>query len=118
MSEPGDAGASLSWSDFEKVDLRVGTIVTARRHPTAKKPAIQLEVDFGALGKKWSSAQLTQLYEPEVLLGRQVLAVVNFPPRRIGDFTSEVLVTGLIAEGGAVVLVGPDRPVPNGLRLA
>ena len=103
---------------FEQLDIRVGTVRSARIHPTARKPSIQLDVDFGPLGTKASSAQLTRLYKPEELIGRQVIAVVNFPPRRIADFTSEVLVLGVLLENNAVVvLLAPDRPVPNGERI-
>ena len=104
--------------DFARVDIRVGTIVDARPFPEARRPAIKLWVDFGAaLGVKKSSAQLTLHYTPEALKGRQVAAVVNFPPRQIGSFLSEVLVLGFPDADGAVVLIGPDQPVPNGGKL-
>ena len=112
MAEP------LSFAAFEAVDIRVGTIADAQPFPEAKKPAIRLWVDFGApLGVKTSSAQLTVHYSPDRLIGRQVLAVVNFAPRRIGPFTSEVLVLGVPDENGAVVLLRPDIKVPDGGRM-
>jgi tRNA-binding protein len=107
----------ISFSDFEKVELRVGTIIAVDDFPEARKPAWKLTVDFGEFGIRRSSAQLTVHYPKEALLGRQVLAVLNFPPRQIGPFMSEVLVTGLPDENGAVVLISPDRPVPNGGKL-
>lgn len=109
----------ISWSDFEAVELRVGTLVRVEDFPAARNPAYQLWVDFGPeLGIKTSSAQVTRLYTRHELLGRQVLAVTNFPPKRIAGFVSEVLVTGFIGEDGEVVLAQPERPVPNGARLA
>jgi tRNA-binding protein len=108
----------ISFDDFLKVDIRVGTVVDARPFPEARKPAIQLWVDFGApLGVKKSSAQITVHYSPDRLIGRQVLAVVNFPPRQIGPFMSEVLVLGVPDENGAVVLLRPDLAVPDGGRM-
>ncbi len=108
----------ISYADFEQVDIRVGTIVGAEPFPEARKPAIKLRVDFGpAIGVKKSSAQITTYYQPEALLGRQVLAVVNFPPRQIGPFMSEVLVLGLPDPEGRVVLIGPDIAVPNGGKM-
>lgn len=105
------------FDDFMKLDIRVGTITEARVFAKARKPAYQLVVDFGPeLGTKKSSAQITQHYTPEELVGRQVLAVVNFPPRQIADFMSEVLVLGTYSEGG-VVLIRPDKAVQNGDRL-
>jgi tRNA-binding protein len=107
----------ISWSDFEAVELRVGTIVAVDDFPEARKPAWKLTVDFGEHGVRRSSAQITSLYRPEDLIGRQVLAVLNFPPEQIGPFRSEVLVTGFAREDGTIVLAVPERPVPNGARL-
>ena len=110
---------TITWSDFDRVELRVGTIVEASEFPEARKPAWKLRVDFGPeIGVKQSSAQITALYSREELIGRQVLAVTNFPPKQIGKFFSEVLVTGVYDEQGRVVLMQPDRPVPNGAKLA
>ena len=109
---------TITYDDFARVDIRVGTVVAAEPYPEARKPSIKLTVDFGAeIGTKRSSAQLTVHYTPESLLGRQVAAVVNFPPRQIGKFMSEVLVLGFPDAAGAVVLVGVDKPVPNGGKL-
>ena len=110
--------AQIAWDDFARVDIRAGTIRRAEPFPQARKPAIKLWVDFGpGLGERRSSAQITQHYDPATLVGRQVLAVVNFPPRQIGPFLSEVLVLGLPDADGAVVLVGPGLAVPAGARL-
>jgi len=110
--------AEISFDDFLALDIRVGRVTRAEPYPEARKPAIKLWVDFGAaLGEKKSSAQITAHYTPERLIGRQVLAVVNFPPRQIGKFVSEVLVLGLSDADGAVVLIGPDKDVPEGGRL-
>jgi len=108
---------TISWHDYEKVELRVGTIVEVEDFPKAKKPAFKLTVDYGEFGIKKSSAQLTKLYKKEDLIGRQVLGVINFPPKQIADFMSEALVTGIILAEGEVVLVSPERKVPNGLKL-
>ena len=106
-----------TFDDFMKLDIRVGTVVGAKNYEKARKPAYQLEVDFGdELGVKRSSAQITQRYTAEELIGKQVLAVVNFPPRQIANFFSEVLVLGTYSEGG-VVLITPDKPVKNGDKL-
>lgn len=108
----------ISWSDFEKIDVRVGTIASAALFPEARKPAYKLTIDFGPeLGIRQSSAQLTALYAIEDLPGRQVLAVVNFPPKQIGPFISECLVLGLYTDSGDVVLLQPERPVTNGMKV-
>lgn len=107
----------ISWGDFEKVELRAGTILTVEDFPQARKAAYKFTVDFGPLGIKHSSAQVTKLYTKEELIGRQVLAVVNFPKKQIANFQSECLITGFVQEDGVVVLVHPERPVPNGTRL-
>ena len=108
----------IEWSDFEKVELRIGTIIRVEDFPEARKPAYILHVDFGdAIGIKKSSAQITDLYTKDDLPGRQVLAVVNFPPKQIGPVMSECLVTGFQRDDGAVVLAVPDSEVPNGAKL-
>lgn len=108
----------ITWNDFEKVELRVGTVIEVHDFPEARKPAYILHVDFGdEIGVKKSSAQITDIYTKEQLLSRQVVAVVNFPPKKIGPFMSECLVTGFHREDGAVVLAVPDGEVPNGARL-
>ena len=107
-----------TFDEFQEFDIRVGTVRAARPHPTARKPSLQLEVDFGPEGIKRSSAQLTRLYQPSDLVGRQVIAVLNFPPRRVADFTSEILVLGAMLPGDTVVLLQPDREVENGTRIA
>ena len=107
----------IEWQDFEKVELRLGTVVHAERNAGARKPAYILDVDLGPLGIKRSSAQITVYYEPAQLLGRQVLCVCNFPPKRIAGVVSEVLVTGFHDADGHVVLCSVDRPVPNGTPL-
>ena len=108
----------IGWEDFERVDVRIGRVVDAEPFPKARKPSVKLAVDFGPeLGIRNSSAQLTEHYSPEELLGRQILAVVNFPPKRIAGFKSEVLVLGVPDEEGAVILLIPDREVPLGSRM-
>lgn len=108
---------TISFDDFQKVDIRVGTITRAEPFPEARKPAIKLWVDLGELGEKKSSAQITRHYEPEELIGKQVLCVVNFPSRQIGPVMSEVLVLGVPDGDNEVVLISPDLQVPNGGRL-
>jgi tRNA-binding protein len=109
---------TITWDDFARVDIRVGTITRAEPFPQARKPALRLWVDFGGeIGEKKSSAQITRHYDPETLVGRQVLAVVNFPPRQIGPVVSEVLVLGVPDAAGEVVLIGPGHTVPNGGKL-
>jgi len=110
--------SEISFDDFLKVDVRVGTVLRAEPYPEARKPAIKLWIDFGdEIGEKKTSAQITAHYQPETLVGKQVLGVVNVPPRQIGKFMSEVLVLGMPDAAGEVVLVGPDQPVPTGGRL-
>jgi len=108
----------ISWADFEKVDLRVGTILDVQDFPAARKPAYQLQIDFGeAIGIRKSSAQITKHYKKEELLGRQIVAVVNFPKKQIGKFMSECLVTGFADENGDIVLTSVERKLPNGAKL-
>ena len=109
----------IEWKDFQKIDLRVGTIIDVNDFPKARKPAFILKVDFGdEIGIKKSSAQITDLYDKESLLGKQVVAVVNFPPKQIGPMMSECLVTGFPIDGGEIALAVPDKTTPNGARLA
>jgi tRNA-binding protein len=116
MTNP--APERIAFDDFLKVDIRVGTIVKAEPFPEARKPAIKLVIDFGApIGQRKSSAQIVRNHDAQALVGTQVLAVVNFPPRQIGPFMSEVLTLGVPDEAGEVMLIRPDRPVPNGGRL-
>ena len=118
MSAGRERMAEIGWADFEKVDIRVGVILEAEPFPEARKPAIKLKIDFGApIGVKKSSAQITRHYTPDALIGRQVLAVVNFPPRQIGKFMSEVLTLGLPDVDGEVVLAAIDKTVPLGGKL-
>ena len=110
--------AEITWDDFDKVDVRVGKVIEVEPFPEARKPAIKLEIDFGpSIGTRRTSAQLTTHYEPGDLLGRQVVAVVNFPPKRIAGFKSEVLVLGVPHDDGEVVLLSPDYDVPLGGRM-
>jgi tRNA-binding protein len=108
----------ITWSDFEKVEIRVGTVTEAEDFPEAKNPAYKLKIDFGKYGIKKSSAQITKLYRKEDLPGKQVICVVNFPPKQIAGFMSECLVLGVILENKEVVLLKPERKVPNGYRIA
>lgn len=107
----------INWDDFEKVDIRSGTIVEVTDFPKAKKPAYQLSIDFGVLGVKQSSAQITHHYSKEELKGKQVIAVVNFPPKQIANFFSECLVLGVYDENNQVILLRPDKTVANGQRI-
>ena len=108
---------NISWSDFEKIGLRAGTVVEVKEFPEARKPAFKLKIDFGEeIGIKQASAQITDHYAMEDLLGKQVICVLNFPPKQIGPFISECLVTGLYKEDGSVVLAVPDREVSNGAK--
>lgn len=113
-----DAPLTIQWADFERVELRVGTVVRATPFPEARKPAIKLWIDFGDGDERPSSAQITHHYTPETLVGKQVVCVCNFPPRQIGSFMSHVLTCGFILPDGSVRLAVPDGPVPNGTRLA
>ncbi len=107
----------ISWGDFEKIDIRSGTIVEVSDFPKARKPSYKMKIDFGELGIKQSSAQITKFYTKESLIGSQIIAVVNFPPKQIADFFSECLVLGIYTTEKDVVLIRPDKPVGNGWRL-
>jgi tRNA-binding protein len=107
----------ITWDDFEKIDMRIGTIIEAEVFPKAKRPAYKLKVDFGELGIKQSSAQITAHYQPEELIGKQVMAVVNFPPKQIANFISECLVMGVYDSNGDVVLLQPGKEVGNGCKV-
>ena len=107
----------ISWDDFTKIDIRTGTVIAAEEFAGLKKPAIKLEIDFGVLGILKSSAQLTKLYQPADLVGKQIAAVVNFPPKQIKNFFSECLVLGVYGEDGAVTLLSVDKPVENGAKI-
>ena len=113
----GPATVTIAWEDFEKVDMRVGVVTDARAFPEARRPAYRLWIDFGPLGVKRSSAQITAHYRAEELIGRQVIAVVNFPPKQVGPFVSEVLVLGAYDEGGEVILLRPDQAVGPGSKI-
>ena len=108
---------TISWSDFEKIDIRVGTIISAQEFPEARRPAYQLTIDFGELGVKQSSAQITAFYSVDALVGQQVIAVVNFPPKKIAGFSSECLVLGVYDENNNVVLLQPKHSVSNGSKV-
>lgn len=107
----------ITWEDFEKIDMRVGTILEVNDFPKAKKPAYQLIIDFGELGIKKSSAQIVHLYRKEDLIGRQVIAVVNFPPKQIANFISECLVMGVYNENNEIILLAPERNTKNGCQI-
>ncbi|KAF2330405.1 tRNA-binding protein [Flavobacterium ginsenosidimutans] len=108
----------LTWNEFERTDMRVGTIIEVNDFPEARKPAFQLTIDFGSeIGIRKSSAQITKRYQKEDLINRQIVAVVNFPKKQIGKFMSECLVLGAVGEGGDVILLAPDFKIPNGLRI-
>lgn len=108
----------ISWADFEKVEIRTGTIIAVDAFPKARKPAYKLTIDFGSVGIKRSSAQLTQLYKPDDLIGMQIVAVINFPPKQIATFNSECLVLGAIGNDGEVTLLQTERTTENGSRIA
>ena len=108
--------AAISWGDFEKIEMRVGTIIQAEVFREAKKPAYKIRIDFGPYGIKKSSAQVTRLYQPDELIGKQVIAVLNFPPKQIANLKSECLILGVVDEAD-VTLIGPGKPVANGLRI-
>jgi tRNA-binding protein len=108
---------TISWNDFEKIDIRVGTIIEVKEFPKAKKPAYKLTIDFGELGIKQSSAQITKFYLEEELVGQQVIAIINFPPKQIADFFSECLVLGVYDENKDVVLIQPKHSVSNGSKI-
>lgn len=108
---------TINWHDFEKVELRVGTILEVADFPQARRPAYKVRVDFGEFGIRWSSAQITKHYTPETLIGRQIVGVINFPKKQIANFMSEFLVTGFADENGDIVLAAVERAVPNGSKL-
>lgn len=108
---------TINWDDFKKIDIRVGTILEVKDFPNAKKPAYQLSIDFGALGIKKSSAQITTQYEKDALIGKQVIAIINFPPKQIANFFSECLVLGVYTEEKEVILLQPQKSVTNGMKI-
>lgn len=108
----------LEWADFEKIDMRIGTVIHAEPAIGVLKPAYRMQIDFGELGVKNSSAQITKLYQVEDLIGKQVVAIVNFKPKQIGKFISECLVLGAVNDNGEVILLNPERKVPNGLKIS
>ena len=108
----------ISWNDFEKVEMRTGTIIEAEDFPEAKNPSYKLKIDFGSFGIKKTSAQITKLYSKEDLIGKQVICVTNFPPKQISNFVSEVLILGVVLENKEVVLLQPERKTENGKRIA
>ncbi|MEM7813545.1 MAG: tRNA-binding protein [Candidatus Aenigmatarchaeota archaeon] len=110
--------AAITFDDFQKIDMRIGRVMEAEDAPDIKKPSYRLVIDFGPLGKRRSSAQITKLYTKEELLGKQVIAVVNLPPKQVGKFVSEVLVLGIVKDGGEVILLEPEREAPLGARIA
>ncbi len=107
----------ITWNEFAKVELRIGTILEVMHFPEARKPAYKIKVDFGEFGSRWSSAQITKHYKTEELVGRQIIAVINFPSKQIANFMSEFLVTGFADENGDIVLASVDKQVPNGAKL-
>ena len=109
--------STITWNDFEKIDIRVGTIIKAEEFLEARKPAYRLTIDFGELGTRKSSAQITNHYNVQSLVGQQVIAVTNFPPKKIASFTSECLVLGIYEENGSVILLQPNKQVSNGLKI-
>lgn len=109
---------TINWNDFEKVELRVGTVIDVFEFPKARKPAYKMKIDFGPYGIRMSSAQITKHYTPETLMSRQVVAVINFPEKQIADFMSQCLVTGFADEHGDIVLTAVERTVPNGTKIA
>jgi tRNA-binding protein len=113
-----DVKEYITWADFEKIEIRTGTIISAEEFPEAKNPSYKLKIDFGAIGVKKSSAQITKLYKKEELVGKQIVAVVNFPPKQIANFMSECLVLGVINDNKEVVLLQPDLKTENGQRIA
>ncbi len=108
----------ITWQDFEKVEMRVGTVLEVKDFPEAMNPAYQLKIDFGSHGVKKSSAQITKLYKKEDILGKQVIAVVNFPPKQVANFISECLVLGVVMDNKEIVLLRPERKVENGYKIA